>query len=81
MKSLKSLSTMIACCLLTACASSMPLAPVPPANLTAPCQPPAPLPANADMGALLAADVDLAGQYHECAARHRGLVEWAGGVR
>ena len=33
------------------------------------------------MGALLSADVDLAGQYHECAARHRGLVEWSVGGR
>ena len=60
---------------------SMPPARVPPANLTVLCQQPAQLPANADMGTLMAADVDLAGQYHECAARHRGLVEWAGGVR
>lgn len=31
------------------------------------------------MGALMSADVDLAGQYHECAARHRGLVKWSVG--
>lgn len=29
------------------------------------------------MGVLLSADIDLAEQYHECAARMRGLVEWA----
>ncbi len=29
------------------------------------------------MGDLVAADVELAGLYAECSARHGGLVEWA----
>lgn len=32
---------------------------------------------KANMGDLVVADVELAGQYHECAERHRGLAEWA----
>ena len=33
--------------------------------------------AGATLGTLLAADVELAGQYAECSARHAGLAEWA----
>jgi hypothetical protein len=33
------------------------------------------------MGDLLAADVELAGLYHECAKRHAGLAEWATGLQ
>lgn len=33
------------------------------------------------MGDLLAADVEMAGMYHECRERHSGLVEWAKGLQ
>jgi len=29
------------------------------------------------MGDLLLADIELAGQYQECRARHSGLAQWA----
>lgn len=35
------------------------------------------LEAGANMGDLLAADVELAGQYAECSRKQAGLSEWA----
>jgi len=48
-----------------------------PANLLVPCQAMPALSEGVDMGGLLAADVELAGLYAECAVRHTGLIEWA----
>jgi len=52
----------------------------PPANLTAKCPAPPLLPNKANMGDLLAADIELAGMYRECAERHAGLSAWAKSV-
>jgi len=52
----------------------------PPANLTASCPEPPLLPSKANMGDLLAADIELAGMYRECAERHAGLSAWAKSV-
>ena len=49
----------------------------PPASLAAPCEAMRLIDAGATLGTLLAADVELAGQYAECSARHAGLAEWA----
>lgn len=65
---------------LAACAPIRPAVEPPPANLTIRCLPPALLPEKANMGDLLLADIELAGQYRECARRHDGLVDWAEGV-
>lgn len=81
MKFRRKLFTAIACCLLTACASPTKPALSPPANLVAPCLPVPLLPPKATMGDLLAADVELAGLYRECARRHAGLAEWATGLQ
>ena len=54
----------------------------PPANLTAPCDPPARL-ATAKpllLGDLVEADAELAIAYRECLERYNGLRDWASGV-
>ncbi len=49
-----------------------------PANLRAQCPSPPQLPSRALLpGELVEADAELAGQYRECAERHRGLADWA----
>lgn len=52
----------------------------PPANLTIRCQALPLLAADANMGDLLLADIEMAGLYAECAKRHAGLAQWAKGV-
>ena len=54
----------------------------PPANLTAPCDPPARLQTQKPLllGDLVEADAELAAAYLECLKRYDGLREWAKGV-
>lgn len=66
--------------MLTACASSPPPSqderPLPPASLLAPC-PELIAPRDDTMGVLLELAIDMAARYHDCAARHRRLAQWA----
>lgn len=77
MKPTATLCTVIAACLLTACASFNGLLQAPPpANAAQPC--PA-LPAvgeTLDMGQLIGYTVDVANAYHDCAARHKALIDY-----
>ena len=54
----------------------------PPANLTAPCQPPSRLATARPLllGDLVEADAELAADYLECLKRYDGLRDWAQGV-
>ena len=78
--------TLTALCLLLLSACSTPPVVTPtvdpaPANLTAECPPPPQLPKRQILvGELVEADAELALQYRECAARHRGLADWARGI-
>lgn len=57
----------------------MPIDP-PQASLVQPCEPMRLIDDKATLGTLLAADVELAGQYAECAAKHGALSDWAKAV-
>lgn len=76
--------TALSLLLLSACSTAPEVTPTldpAPANLRAQCPPPPRLPNRPLLvGELAEADAELAGLYRECAARHRGLVDWAEGV-
>lgn len=66
------------CFALTACGMTIRTdVEAPPANLAIQCDPIQKLKTGANMGDLVLSDIELAGQYRECAKRHSGLIEWA----
>lgn len=74
------LSIASAALILTACASSAPPLPAssprPQASLLTPCSD-LPRLDSAELRALVVVTIETARRYHECAARHRRLAQWA----
>lgn len=72
------LTTALCLPLVSACSTLRAVAIDPPqASLVQPCGPMPIINATATLGTLVAADVELAGQYMECAQKHSALAEWA----